>query len=294
MSKVTELKEKYSTITDNTFNRFVNGDKTPTKKYLEYFLKSWANRKTNHCPNSIDNLITLVDQFDGIITYIEKKDIYDPIYKDLMVLKNEIDKAVIVKDEKTFIRDEHCQVLVETDNFLFIRPTTHRGSLKYGANTKWCVASKKDPGTFKTYTNTGLLVYLIDKSNTKRIPGNKVAFYLRYSKSSFNERIELFNVYDGKINDEEILFDFGWSNEVIANIFQIYRTYHHFMSRFKDSRDYVKKVTDIIGNIDSNKLQLNIEVLSTGKDKFDIKPLISKIDDIHKKLTKLEYGFTEA
>jgi hypothetical protein len=291
MSKVTELRAKYPNIIENTFKRFVDGDKTPTKKYLEYLLRSWVDRKTNHAPNSVDNLIKLVNSFDKIIPYIENKDIYSNEYKDLLVLKSAIDKGEQIKEDKTFVRDEHCHVLFENENYLFIRPLTHRGSLKYGSNTKWCVASKTDPQTFKTYTNTGLLVYLIDKTNKTKNLFNKIAFYLRYGKSSFNEKVELFNVIDSRINHDESFFNNGWDTETIVTSFQMFRTYHHYMTRYKESQDYVKKVTKLIEEIDPVRFEFDLSVV--GKNKFEITPLIDKINGIHKSLTKIEYGFTE-
>ena len=41
MSKVEELRKNYSRISETTFKKFVNGDNTPTKKYLKYMLDSW-------------------------------------------------------------------------------------------------------------------------------------------------------------------------------------------------------------------------------------------------------------
>ena len=58
MSKVEELKAKYPKITAAVFNRFVEGDKTKTKKYLPFMLKTWVN-KTSEITNSI-HLIQLV------------------------------------------------------------------------------------------------------------------------------------------------------------------------------------------------------------------------------------------
>jgi predicted nucleotidyltransferase len=45
MSKVDDLRQKYQQIAKSTFNKFEEGDTTPTKKYLEYMLKSWVDRE---------------------------------------------------------------------------------------------------------------------------------------------------------------------------------------------------------------------------------------------------------
>jgi len=42
MSKVEELRLKYPKVTKPTFNKFVDADFTPTKKYLEFMLKTWT------------------------------------------------------------------------------------------------------------------------------------------------------------------------------------------------------------------------------------------------------------
>jgi hypothetical protein len=41
MSKVEELRAKYPKLTNTTFNKLVEGDKTKTKKYLPFMLKTW-------------------------------------------------------------------------------------------------------------------------------------------------------------------------------------------------------------------------------------------------------------
>ena len=64
MSKTEELRAKYVKITSASFDKFIESDKTPTKKYLEFFLKTWSNRDNNNCPRVITSLIKLVNKFD--------------------------------------------------------------------------------------------------------------------------------------------------------------------------------------------------------------------------------------
>ena len=60
MSKVQELREKYPSVTQLTFDKLANADKTPTKKYLEYLLKMWSNKSETGCLNSTNQLVELV------------------------------------------------------------------------------------------------------------------------------------------------------------------------------------------------------------------------------------------
>lgn len=81
MSKVDELRVKYPRVSEATFTKLVGGDRTPTKKYLEYMLKQWTvklERKQNI--TSAEALIIEVNLFDSLLSYNDKKDIYSPEY----------------------------------------------------------------------------------------------------------------------------------------------------------------------------------------------------------------------
>ena len=144
MSKVEELRLKYPKVTKPTFNKFVEADVTPTKKYLEFMLKTWTNRGTVMVYTTTKIIIDIVKKFDSLLPYIDNKDIYHKDYADLALLYYVIDTAEAARDEKTFVREEHANVLIENDRYLLLQPTTHRGSLKYGAGSKWCTASKRE------------------------------------------------------------------------------------------------------------------------------------------------------
>ena len=136
MSKVDELRKKYPNVTTVTFNKFVNGDKTNTKKYLPFMLKTWVNRN-GYISTSAD-LVKLVNMFDELLPYIENKDIYSKDYENIKYFVDVINKAVDVKEEKSFVREEHVNILEETDEYILLQPKTHKGSLVYGAKTRWC------------------------------------------------------------------------------------------------------------------------------------------------------------
>ena len=102
MSKIDELWSKYKdNVSNNIFIKFDQSDRTPTKKYLPYLVKTWAEKnKTGNKITSL-SLIDLVRQFDLYINYIEVKDIYNPIYSDVNTLRSVVDAAVIKFEEKT-------------------------------------------------------------------------------------------------------------------------------------------------------------------------------------------------
>ena len=46
MAKIDELRKKYPKVNKSTGDKFFEGDKTPTKKYLEFMLKSLEIRES--------------------------------------------------------------------------------------------------------------------------------------------------------------------------------------------------------------------------------------------------------
>lgn len=292
MSKVDELKLKYQDVQTRTFNKFVNSDKTPTKKYLEFLLKSWINRHYNNCPSTTDDLISLVYSFEDLLPYIENKDIYAKDYNDISLLKLVIARAEEVKDEKTFVKDEHIVILHETDEYLLLTPLTHRGSLKYGAGTKWCTASKHEAHTFQRYNKGGLLGYVIDKTGKRETNYNKIALYHEYSDNAFSGDINVFNAYDSNVEDSTVMKN-GWSEEELHTLFWYFRAYFVHMKKTRKSKDFLDKFTATLGSLDFKTLSEHIKILEQSKSLAYISTLEETINNLFKNLNNQEYGFAK-
>lgn len=290
MSKVDELRIKYPRVSEATFTKLVSGDKTPTKKYLEYMLKQWVlklEKKQNIV--SSEELIKQVNLFDSLLPYNEKKDIYSSEYT-FNYLKTSNEKYLEIKEEKTFNRDEHAHVVYEDDEVLFIEPKTHRGSLKYGANTKWCTASKHNPSTFTSYVSRGCLVYLIDKTNSKNNNYSKLAFY-NYTDNPLSGQIDIYNQSDASISEKAIINN-GWSYEKIVELIVRYRCYNLEWARIKHSRDEVNKTLSVIKHLDLITFHKHLEILNDyGDNNFkDTKDILDKfIEQVEENLSKFKY-----
>ena len=145
MSKVDDLRNKYKSVSNSSFSKFVAADSTPTKKYLDFMLKTWEDRKTDGRYRTTISIIEAVNKFHELTPYIENKDIYSKeYYGNFSKLIDVIEAAEVVREEKNFNKEEHINVLLETDEFFLLQPKTHKGSMKYGANTKWCTTSKNN------------------------------------------------------------------------------------------------------------------------------------------------------
>jgi hypothetical protein len=293
MSKVDELRAKYPVVIAATFKKFVESDKTPTKKYLEYLLKSWINRESNQCPPTTTGLIELVKSFDELLPYIENKDIYSKDYCNIFNLRTVIYRAEETKEEKTFVREEHVLVLDETDEYIFLQPLTHRGSLRYGAQTRWCTASKNDVSTFNRYTKSGLLTYLIDKKGDKSSQYKKIAFHESFSNDVLTSGFDVYNSADSTILSES-LFSNGWSEEVILKIIMIYKILFVKEKKLKKSKDFINNFSETINRLNFDSLVEHMILLEQNK-KIDYTSTVQEqINILLTKLNELNYArFTE-
>jgi hypothetical protein len=292
MSKVEELRLKYPKVTKPTFNKFVDADFTPTKKYLEFMLKTWTNKEKLMVYTTTKIIIDIVKKFDSLLPYIENKDIYHKDYADLALLYYVIDTAEAAKDEKTFVREEHANVLIENDKYLLLQPTTHRGSLKYGAGSKWCTASKRDPEVFTRYTKNGYLAYLIDKTKKVSGSGSKMALYMDYSECSINGKIDFFNTIDSNIKVSSVK-SYEWDESDLFDIVTTFRYYHIKMKTIKKDRDFVDGFIGSLTKLNFEEFEKSLNNLEDkGANVYTLK-IKEKVEEFLTKLNKTQYAIRE-
>jgi hypothetical protein len=283
MSKVEELRVKYPKVTKPTFSKFVEADVTPTKKYLEFMLKTWDNKEKMMIYVTTKVITDMVKKFDSLLPYIENKDIYHKDYADLSLLSHVIDNAEAAKDEKTFVREEHANVLIENDRYLLIQPTTHRGSLKYGAGSKWCTASKRDPEVFNRYTKNGYLAYLIDKTKKVSNTGSKMALYMEYGECPINGKISFYNTIDSCVTISSAK-SYEWDESDLFDITTTFRYYHIKMRNIKRDKDLVDGFVGTLTRLNFEQFEKSLSNL----DDVDANTYTSKIKDkVEEFLTKL-------
>ena len=289
MSKVEELRIKYPKVTKVSFNKLVDADFTPTKKYLEFMLKTWDNREKmmSHVTTSV--IIGLVKQFDSLLPYINNKDIYHKDYTNFDSLKKVIEDAETLKDEKTFIREDHVNVLAENDRYILLQPVTHRGSLKYGAGTKWCTASKNNPEVFDRYNRKGYLAYLIDKTNTVAKLGSKIALYLEYTNCSINGTIDIFNTIDSNITSHTVK-TYSWSESDLFDITIIFRYYYLKMKNIKKDKDVVDGFVDTLTRLNFEQFEKSLSNLDDVNANTYTSKIKDKVEEFLTKLNKTNYA----
>lgn len=117
---------------------------------------------------------------------------------------NEVLKASTKELEKLDAINVHVEY--RDDTWLLIRPLTFESSLKYGASTRWCTASRNNPHTFFEYTQEGVLLYLINFTN-----GEKYGIYCRVTNDYVDDSYSFWNSADQRIDSMFI----DMSNDVI-------------------------------------------------------------------------------
>ena len=293
MSKVDDLRNKYKSVSNSSFSKFEEADFTPTKKYLDFMLKTWEDRKTEGPYRTTGSVIDAVNKFHNLIPYIENKDIYSKeYYGNFGKLIDVIGVAEVVREEKNFNKDEHINVLLETSEFLLLQPKTHKGSIKYGANTKWCTTTKNNESIFNRYTRDGFLGYLIDKTETKTGEYKKVALYLEYNSGGINDNVKLYDVKD-KYATEDDLIQSGWDIEKLFEIITMFR-YHFIKSKEnKRSKDFVNTFVNTLNKLDFNKFEVHMNKLDDECELSYIKGAQLKVESFLESLNKSKYGVRE-
>lgn len=282
MSKVDELKEKYSKITNATFNKFVEADKTKTKKYLEYYCKVWSEKHQYNFPGTSSELIYIVKEFDAHLPYIENKDIYSDYYTNVKNLYSTVEKATELKEEKTFVKEGNVEILEENDSYILLRPLTYKASVKYGANTKWCTSGKNAESLFKNYIRKGYLVYLISKNVMQNKDYQKVAFYMEDSDAMFGN-IYTYDVMDRNFMDGHMINN-GWKIDEVYKITTRIRGEYYNWKKLKQSKDKIYKAMINLTSIDFDELKEHITVVEKSKDFDYISSVKETINEFVKKL----------
>ncbi len=161
------------------------------------------------------NIMHLISNYFGynnyrllkeFITLNEKKLIEN---NDLTTYKtfDELELQISLSSLKTIDKEMAKQVLklYETDEWLIVKPLSYQASLKYGASTKWCTASKDSPDYYFRYSRRGILIYCINKKT-----GNKVGAFKNLD-TGYDVETSFWNITDQRIDSMES----GLPNDVL-------------------------------------------------------------------------------
>ena len=204
MSKIDEIKKQNPNLTIDIIGVIHDVLKKP--KYTE-MVTNLIKNKYGDFKYLGDYTTELVNEFDFDIEYLKSKTNFQILnlhkvlteyigYNNFKNVKKFIDlneKKLISNNDLTTYRtfnelelqislasiklidkslEKQTQKLYETDEWLVIKPLSFLASKKYGAGTKWCTTSEKNPEYYFRYSKRGILIYCINK-----LTGNSVAAF---------------------------------------------------------------------------------------------------------------------
>ena len=194
--RVEDAKAKYPQDAE-VVDYFVSQDSAGNNKYLPWMMKTYKQAPEGARQQAKELISQLVSGFHQHSTKLEKKDINQ--YKTLAELHSVITPLIKSTEEKLVKKEQEeagVKKYYEDSDWLLLQPLTYESSCKYGANTKWCVASKDNKTHFKSYTKSGLLVFLIHKKSN-----HKFALYTDDDDYTY---IEIYNPLDSDIAEGEM------------------------------------------------------------------------------------------
>ena len=132
------------------------------------------------------DLINMIKVLNEYVGYNESKTIEKFIelneknlitQQDLTTYKTieELELQISLSDLKIVDKELEKQVLklMETDEWLVLKPLSYQASVKYGSGTKWCTASKNESDYYFRYSKRGILIYCINKKTGDKVAGFK-------------------------------------------------------------------------------------------------------------------------
>jgi hypothetical protein len=142
--------------------------------------------------NNLDTFVKFIELNERKL--IEKNDL--TTYKDF----DDVISQISLSEIKLMGKEIENQVikLFENNEWLILKPLSLESSRKYGANTRWCTASKHTPEQFYNYSKRGIIIYTINK-----LTGNKVAAFKNLDISYEKKEISFWDVIDNRIDSME-------------------------------------------------------------------------------------------
>ena len=264
---IEEIKKYYPKIDDNMIKTLVALDPTyqggeQLGKYGKWILNLYNRKllKDEDFYKVTEYLTTFVNN----LSKMPNKDIMT--YKSLPDLAKAIQGFEGQKDisKKQQIRDikKGAKKIMETNDWLVIQPTTEESACYYGANTKWCTASKEN-SMFNYYNEQGpIYIFINKKDNSKfQFHAQSLQFMDELDKPIAPKEVfddeKIFKFIEEKVTDYVYSDNFYlWEDSLLmgldddgeSNLFIQTNINNFFDSLYSEDTDINRQTIDIIEN----------------------------------------------
>jgi len=188
-SKTNKFLPVFVKIIESDIQRRIKAVKYEKDYFIGETLDIFENKKTTKEIEKLTNeelffnfckfrILDVLTSREEIKTMMEFMDNYERklINVDLGRIKNieDVERQLSLSKIKDIEKEGSNNVKIEyrDDEWLILRPLTFLSSLKYGAGTRWCTASRNNPDHFYRYAKSGILAYCINLKN-----GNKYGYF---------------------------------------------------------------------------------------------------------------------
>ncbi len=168
---------------------------------------------------------------------------------------DQIKRRTYTTDEVKKAKNE-SKKLYEDQKYLIVQPLTHQASCVYGAETKWCVASRDSSRYFDDYIRNSKFVYVINKKGTN-IRNSK--FAIRIPESG---KPEVWDQQDNRSSFDTLYASMPGIDEILSNILNIGGTDYQVLMNYKKGgkQDTILNIDDETFNIVDGNVMLFFDV----------------------------------
>lgn len=173
--------KKYGEENKPLIDRLSQEDPSGNNKYLDWMTKAslgLLNKEEDIL--SADSIVNLVTGFHENLSRIKNKDINS--YKSIFEFKEVVDEAKKKAEEKKFAKQ--AKKVYEDDEVVVYAPFTVQASCKYGAGSRWCIASTSGANNsnihFEDYSKHSNFYFFINKNMPMRGRDYKYALQWKF------------------------------------------------------------------------------------------------------------------
>lgn len=190
------LKNQFSSVGEETFEKIVDCDPTPEKKYSSWLLKLYS--KSNLNLNDLPTLREVVKMHSSLKDKIpvEFRDInkFDSVISFMFSMNVWFTNRFVENENNIKHLRNGGDMLFENDDISIVKVLSFEGSTNYGSSTSWCTLRFD---SYISYAKSGNLYIIIPKSGRYKKYFKKKS-QLHFGKNEFrddsNEAIDLIDI----------------------------------------------------------------------------------------------------
>jgi len=188
-AKVDVLAARYPHIPVHTLDALAALDPSPTKKYLEWMVKVVDSGETN----DLEELDSLIKQFDKAQQRLQDKDINSYTFEHLKTTLNDIGTQSKTQQRQT-AKALGSQQVGTVDGWGVYFITSHEAAMLLGKGTTWCI-TQKNGRDWDDYVRDVKFFYAI-----RKVPQGDPLDKIAYACYLTSDRIKVFDAQDKSIS----------------------------------------------------------------------------------------------